>query len=85
MLLKQKSSGHLVDVDNLADLISPFHTQVSAKQNWGEEMGDPESLAKNDLCFLSNEPLPVCWTNEHYRHDEMQNKGKAGIGNYYGA
>ena len=72
MFLKLKSSGHMVEVLALTDLFNPFSLQVSGRYNHGEEAQDPEDFAKDDLVFLSGEDLPRCWTDSHYRDDELR-------------
>lgn len=72
MFLKLKSSGHMVEVLALTDLFNPFSAQVSGRYNHGEEAQDPEDFAKDDLVFLSGEDLPRCWTDSHYRDDELR-------------
>ncbi len=71
MLLKQKSSGHMVEVLNLLDLLNLNCDEVVGRYQEGEEVQDPMELKKTDLIFLSGEPLPRCWTDPHYRDDEL--------------
>lgn len=71
MLLKDKTSRHLVAVVELTDLVNPYITTVQARPQWGEEEQDPESFSKEDLSFPSGEDLPRCWCDEHYRDDEL--------------
>ncbi|MFC6671753.1 acetyltransferase [Marinobacterium aestuariivivens] len=72
MFLKEKSSGHLVEVISLPDLFNPFHASVTGRYNHGEEAQDPEEFGKDNLIFLSGEALPRCWTDAHYRDDEVR-------------
>lgn len=67
MLLRQRSTGHILAVQDLEHLVSIFHQEVLARDQVGEEEQDPESIPKSDLAFLSGEPLPRCWTDPHYR------------------
>ncbi len=71
MFLKRKQDGHLVEVLSLADLINPLHPTIVGRLHYGEEPGDPETFTKNDLAFPSDEPLPKCWTDIHYRDEEL--------------
>lgn len=72
MFVKQRNSDHLVEVLELADLFNPSHTEVLGRYHYGEEAQDPEKFSKSDLIFLSDEELPRCWTDPHYRDDEWQ-------------
>ncbi len=67
MFLKHTRDGDLVHVENLMELIDPHETEVTVRFQAGEEQGDPVRLAKAELAFPSDEPLPKCWTNPHYR------------------
>jgi hypothetical protein len=70
MLLRQASSGHMVEVKNIAELIDLNCDHVTGQYQEGEEEQDPVSFAKTELHFLSGEDLPRCWTDPHYRDDE---------------
>jgi hypothetical protein len=72
MLLKQKKAGHLVEVLSLKDLFDPFLNKIVGRLTFGEEIQDPEKFNKADLVFLSGEALPRCWTDSHYRDDEIK-------------
>lgn len=71
MLLKEKSSGHMVEVLSLVDLINLNHDEVLGRSQEGEEVQDPVMYMKSSLIFLSGEELPRCWTDPHYRDDEL--------------
>jgi len=71
MLLKERSSGHFVEVLDLTDLFDCGKSAVRARLHYGEEMQDPEPFDKRALCFLSGEDLPHCWTDRHYRDAEL--------------
>jgi len=71
MLLKEKSSGHLLEVVELSDLFNLNHPEIIGRYQGGEEQQDPENFKKIDLKFLSGEELPRCWTDPHYRDDEL--------------
>ncbi len=70
MFLKHASTGKLVEVLSIRDLFNPMHPNLVGRYHAGEELQDPETFAKADLAFCSNEPLPRCWTDVHYRDDE---------------
>ena len=67
MLLRDKSSGHMLEVRNLEDLFNLFKPEIVGCYHYGEEVQDPEKFDKSDLVFLSGEALPRCWTDPHYR------------------
>jgi hypothetical protein len=71
MLLKQKSNGHMVEVENFIDLINLNIEQVIGRYQEGEEVQDPNKISKQDLMFLSGEELPRCWLDPHYRDNEI--------------
>jgi hypothetical protein len=72
MLLKDKKAGHLVEVLSLKDLFDPFLSEIVGRLTFGEELQDPEKFSKANLMFLSGESLPRCWTDSHYRDDEVK-------------
>ena len=72
MLLRQKSTGHMVEVINYVDLIDLNQNQVMGCYQEGEEVQDPDNFDKQDLVFLSGEKLPRCWLDPHYRDDELK-------------
>jgi hypothetical protein len=53
-------------------LVNVFHPEVLARDQVGEEEQEAEPVMKCDLAFLSGEPLPRCWTDPHYRDDELR-------------
>lgn len=71
MLLKQKTSGHMVEVVSLLDLMNLNRDEVVGRYQEGEEQQDPQTFNKTDLVFLSGEALPRCWTDPHYRDSEL--------------
>ena len=75
MLLKESSSGHMVEVSNYLDLINLNQGEVEGRYQEGEEQQDPRKFNKSDLSFLSGESLPRCWTDPNYRHAESKDKG----------
>ena len=71
MLFNEKATGHMVEVLSVGDLVDLFKDEVVGRYQYGEEVQDPEKFRKSDLEFLSGEPLPRCWTDPHYRDDEL--------------
>ncbi len=67
MYLKQKATGDLVEVLDLALLFDPFKLEISGRLHVGEELQDPATFSKAELIFPSGEPLPRCWVDPHYR------------------
>lgn len=67
MFLKHKLSHELVEVLTLPDLWDPFRTEVTGRLHAGEEMQEPETFRKSELAFPSDESLPSCWLDPHYR------------------
>ena len=61
----------MVEVLSVGDLVDLFKDEVVGRYQYGEEVQDPEKFRKSDLEFLSGEPLPRCWTDPHYRDDEL--------------
>ena len=71
MLLKERMTGHMVEVLSLVDLINLNCDEVVGRYQEGEEAQDPAKFKKANLVFLSGEELPRCWTDPHYRDDEL--------------
>ena len=61
----------MVEVLSVGDLVDLFKDEVVGRYQYGEEVQDPEKFKKSDLMFLSGESLPRCWTDPHYRDDEL--------------
>lgn len=80
MLLKDQDSGKLVEVMSFRDLYSPMHARVVGRLQYGEEAQDPAYFEKDQLRFASGEPLPRCWTDPHYRDDEVETMRRHGVG-----
>ena len=72
MFLKARDSGHMVEVLNLSDLFDLYRDEILARYQYGEEAQDPEIFKKSNLIFLSGEELPRCWTDPHYRDNELK-------------
>jgi hypothetical protein len=71
MFLKHRSNGKLVEVLSQRDLFNPMHATIIGRYHAGEELQDPERFEKMDLVFTSDEPLPRCWTDVHYRDEAV--------------
>jgi hypothetical protein len=69
MFLKDSVSGDLVEVVDIPALLDPHKDSVTARYQAGEEVGDPVEVAKSRLVFPSDESLPKCWLEPHYRVD----------------
>jgi hypothetical protein len=67
MYLKHSATGKLVEVLALRDLFNPKHTQLVGRFHAGEELQDPEMFSKAELQFPSDEALPRCWLDVHYK------------------
>ena len=72
MLVKEQSSGHLVEVLDIKQLYDPTMTSFEGRYNIGEEMPDPQKFDKKNVIFCSGEALPRCWVDPHYRDDELK-------------
>jgi len=72
MLLKEIATGHMVEVLSLVDLINLNRDEVVGRYQEGEDVQDPMKFKKDALVFLSGEKLPRCWTDPHYRDDELK-------------
>jgi len=70
MLLKQRSTEHMVEIKDLIELMDLNCDEATGCSQVGEEQQDPEKFKKADLVFLSGEELPRCWTDPHYRDSE---------------
>ena len=71
MFLHERTTGHMVEVLALGDLFDLYKDEVVGRYQYGEEVQDPETFRKSDLVFLSGEELPRCWTDPHYRDNEL--------------
>lgn len=67
MFLKHKPSNSLVEVLTLHELWDPCIHEITGRYHAGQEMQEPESFLKTELVFPSNEVLPQCWIDPHYR------------------
>ncbi len=67
MFLKNKKSGDLAHVEALLELVDPHEDSVTVRYQAGEEVGEPVRESKSMLVFPSDEALPRCWLDPHYR------------------
>lgn len=67
MLLKDKKSDGLIEVNELEQLINPQEEQVMGQEQAGQEEQESESFMKKDLVFPSGETLPRCWLDSDYK------------------
>jgi hypothetical protein len=67
MFLQDKQTGGLVKVLDIEALIDPMATEVSVRDQMGQEEQDPEPFMKQNLVFPSGENLPLCWLDANYR------------------
>jgi hypothetical protein len=72
MFLKERGGKHLIEVLGFDELIDPMKPSFTGRLNVGEEMPDSDSFSKSKVCFPSGEDLPKCWTDVHYRDDELR-------------
>ena len=61
MFLKERNSGHMIEVIDVEELFSPEKLTLQGRFQEGEEAQDEETFVKSELVFLSNEKLPKCW------------------------
>jgi len=71
MFLTDKNSGDLVEILTLKQLFDPCRGEVMGRFQQGEEVQDPETLKKTELFIPSGELLPKCWTDPHYKDDQL--------------
>ncbi|MBE9184679.1 acetyltransferase [Microcoleus sp. LEGE 07076] len=67
MLLQEKESGDLIEIIDIATLVSPTKTEVGGKSQAGQEEQEPTTFEKSKLVFPSGEVLPRCWIEENYQ------------------
>lgn len=72
MFLKQRSSGHLIEVLDQSALFDPHSAGFRGRLNVGEDIPEAEEFLKTDACFPSGEALPRCWVDAHYRDAELR-------------
>lgn len=67
MFLKARNSQNLVEVLDTEALFDPCRADLTGRLHAGEELQEPETFAKSNLLFPSDEPLPRCWLDPNYR------------------
>ena len=67
MYLRDKATGDMVEVLDMAAMIDPCISQLQGRFHAGEEMQEPTSFSKDGLEFPSGEALPRCWVDAEYR------------------
>ena len=67
MYMKDNQTGDLVEILNFQELIDPCQANIHGRFHVGEELQEPELIAKQRLKFPSNEPMPLCWTDPDYK------------------
>jgi len=72
MYLKDKQSGDLVEILDLAVLADPCADSINGRLHAGEELQEPVVFAKVSLLFPSGEELPRCWVDAHYRDSTVR-------------
>ena len=67
MFLKDKRTGDLVEVLDMAAMVDPCRAGLEGRYHAGEELQDPAQFDKDRLEFPSGEDLPRCWVDVGYR------------------
>jgi hypothetical protein len=67
MLLQDKQTGNLIEVQDITSLINPAKNTISGSIQEGQEEQPPEEMQKQSLVFPSGEDLPRCWLDANYR------------------
>lgn len=67
MFLKHKPSQDLVEILDITSLVNPLLSTTEGRFHAGEELQEPATFNKSELLFPSDEPLPQCWIDPHYR------------------
>jgi hypothetical protein len=68
MLLHNKETDSLVEIEDIEMLINSNQDEVVAKSQSGQEEQEPEAMRKSNLVFPSGEGLPRCWLDANYRN-----------------
>ena len=69
MLLKDKTSGTLVEILDIQALFDPNKNSISGQTQAGQEEQNAETFDKGNLKFPSGEELPRCWMDVNYPKD----------------
>jgi hypothetical protein len=67
MYLRDRNSGDLVEVLDIAAMVDPCAAQLEGRFHAGEELQEPATFSKDELEFPSGEALPRCWKDATYR------------------
>ncbi|MEB3182510.1 MAG: acetyltransferase [Nostocaceae cyanobacterium] len=70
MLMQDKTTGVLVKILDVEELINPNKNDISGQSQSGQEEQQPESFNKENLIFPSGEQLPRCWIDVDYKKAE---------------
>jgi len=70
MLMQDKTTGVLVKVLDVEELINPNKNAIAGQSQSGQEEQQPESFNKENLIFPSGEQLPRCWIDVDYKKAE---------------
>ncbi|AGY58329.1 hypothetical protein [Gloeobacter kilaueensis] len=68
MLLKHRGTDDLIEVLAIDELIAPSASHIQGQLQAGQEEQEARAYAKAELVFPSDEPLPRCWVDAHYRN-----------------
>ncbi len=69
MLLKNKQTGTLIEIQDTTNLVNPVEGKIHGRTQAGEEEQPTEEFAKSKLIFPSGENLPRCWVDADYQKD----------------
>ena len=67
MYLRDKQSGDLVEVLDVAAMVDPCMAELKGRFHAGEELQDAATFDKSNLEFPSGEQLPRCWKDATYK------------------
>lgn len=70
MLLKMKDKGVVIKVADIHALLDPYVKSVEGRIQSATDHHDKQVFAKENLCFLSGEPIPQCWYEVTYRDSQ---------------
>lgn len=70
MLMRNKSTGDLVMIESIEQLLSPFDEEVAGRNQAGQEEQEVKRFQKIELTFPSGEPLPKCWMDSQFRSED---------------
>ncbi len=71
MFLRHIPSGGIVEILDLETLTNPFKNEVKGRFHAGDEVPPSAGFRKSDMEFLSNERLPRCWIDQHYKERKI--------------